>query len=210
MANADVLKALAATAALYGREVGPDAAQMLADDLEGHAPEKLIAALARCRRELRTFPTVADILSRIDDGRPGIEAAWALIPQGEDDTAVWTTEVRDAFSQVRHLVAEDPVAGRMAFREIYTKLLLEARDQKAAPVWEVTLGHDKRKREAVLSQAVALGRLTQERANALLPYLPAPTGAVQITGATEPKQINPAEMLAEIRARIAGNGAEHG
>lgn len=169
--KADVGKVLAATASLYEKALTPDAIQMLMMDLDGYEPNSVIAALGRCRRELRTFPTVSDILSRIDDGRPGAEAAWAMIPLSESDSVVWTAEMRDAYGQVRHLVNADPVAGRMAFREVYSKLLSQARADKAAIRWEPSLGHDPRKREQVLRDAVKLGRLTMAHVQNVMPQL---------------------------------------
>lgn len=169
MATAEVRKALAVTAAVYDRKLMPEAIQLILSDLEGYPPEAILSALTRCRKELRTFPTVADIVARIDDTRPGPEEAWAMIPKSESETVVWTGEMRDAFDAVRSLMDDDMIAARMAFLETYRKLVSEARANGTNPRWQVSMGHDPNQRERAIRKAVTQGRLTQEYAAKLLP-----------------------------------------
>lgn len=164
-----VIEALAVTAQLYGREFSEKAAEMLVDDLADEDPERVLAALHRCRRELRAFPTVADIIARIDDGRPGANQAWALIPKDEDASCVWTQEMAQAWGVSRQL--EDKVAARMAFIETYEKLVAEARARRIPPKWSASLGTDKAGQARALKDAVEKGRIGVDEAESLLPDL---------------------------------------
>lgn len=202
MANAEVAKALGMTAAMYDRRMPPEAAQLFADDLDGFPPALVLASLARCRKELRTFPTVADIIARIDDSRPGPEEAWAMVPKDESASIVWTPEMRDAFAVARPLIGQDDVAARMAFLESYRKLCSEARSVGAPATWEPSLGHNPAGRVHALTVAVEKGRLTQSHAQALLPDATLAPASPLLTGPVEAPSVDGLARLAAIRARL--------
>ncbi len=193
------------TAEIYGRELSEGAVRIYAADLDEFPEALILTALTRCRRELKTFPAISDILIRIDDGRPGVEEAWAMLPKDEDTSVVWTDEMRDAFGSVRLLLDEDPIAARMAFREIYSKTLADARASRRPIVWMPSLGLDARARESVLREAVEKGRLTQQHVDQFLPA-PTPTGLPQLTGPGDSglDGINALEIIAKIRQQIGG------
>ena len=168
----DVLIALKATAELYGKNMSDTAATMLLNDLRRFTHDQILEALGKCRMELKTFPTVADISSRVSDGRPGVEEAWAMLPRDERDSCVWTSEMSEAFGACRVLIDEgDLVAARMAFKESYSSLLSEARNQGRPVKWSASLGHDKHHRATVLLEAVSRNRLTISEAQAIVPEL---------------------------------------
>jgi hypothetical protein len=60
--------------------------------------------LGRCRREVKGVLTVSDVVSRIEDGRPGVEQAWSMLPITESQTAVWTDEMAAAFGACEALI----------------------------------------------------------------------------------------------------------
>lgn len=126
----------------------------------------------------RFVPTPADIIAQIaevDDGRPGAEEAWAMVPKSEAESAVWTTEASQAFGVAVHLLdAGDKVAARMAFKETYLRMVTQARSVGRPVEWMVSLGHDPRGRDSVLTQAVEAGRISLERARGFSAMLPAP------------------------------------
>src|SRR5580692_1153047 len=93
----EIIQIVKATGEIYGRTVSDAAATMFLVDLAGFNSEEIKAALAKCRKELKTFPSVADVISRIDDGRPGIEEAWALVPKDEEGSVVWSDEIAEAY-----------------------------------------------------------------------------------------------------------------
>lgn len=179
MKQLEVIKALMVTAELFGKDITEAAATMLLSDLDGYRDQDVLDSLAKCRRELRTFPTVSDIVSRISDGRPGVEEAWALLPKDEASTVVWTFEMRDAFNVARPLLATDEIAARQAFKEVYLKRVQEARERRLPPQWEPSLGFDKDLQRLTLEDAVRKGRLAQGHAQALLPDM-MPTRAVPL------------------------------
>lgn len=172
--NEEVGKALAVMAVLYGRsDLNEDAVRMLLSDLSGYPSVAVLEALGKCRKDLRSFPTVADIISRIDDGRPGPEEAWAMVPKGETDSGVWTEEMAQAWGVVRGLYLEDPIAARQAFKESYTRIVKDARNRGVPSTWTPSLGLDKTQHEGALSSAATRGLIGMDHAMALLP---GPTG----------------------------------
>lgn len=174
-ASEALLKALMITAEIYAKDMTRAAAEVMVMDLSGYPEPHVLEALGRCRRELRTFPTIADILGRIDDGRPGPDEAFAMLPFDESHTVVWTAEMSEAFGVVRGL--SDRTAARMAFRDSYTKHVQAARASRVPTQWTASLGTDRMSREAVVREAVQRGRLTAPEAQNLLPdYSPEAAG----------------------------------
>lgn len=168
----NLIEVLKATGELYGRTVSVTAATMLLADLSGFDPKKILEALSRCRKELRTFPTVADIVARIDDGRPGVEQAWAMIPKDEEASVVWTQEMSQAYGVARPLLLSgDEIAARMSFKEVYSGLIAEARARNTPVQWIPSFGMDKSEREAALLEAVQKGRISMHEAQTHIPEI---------------------------------------
>lgn len=167
-----LLEAIAVTAELTQTDLSKAAAKVMAEDLARYPLEQVLGALTRCRRELRGKLTIADVIQRLDDGRPGVEEAWAMVPQDEARSVVWTQEMASAFGVALPLL-DDPVAARMAFKEAYLKAVATARDQGLPPQWTPSLGHDPYGRESALMEAVEKGRMKLESAQRLLPHLQA-------------------------------------
>lgn len=190
-ASKSVLQALAVTAELTSTQLSAGAARVLANDLAGYPEHQVLGALDRCRKELRGRLTLADILSRLDDGRPGPEEAWATVSQtlnNERVTVVWTEEMRLA-SGVSAPLADDPVAARMAFLETYRRLVQEARDAKTTVAWSPCLGWDVGGREAPLLEAAQRGRLKAAHVAGLLPHREAPAPEVAALLTIKPAQL---------------------
>lgn len=165
-----LVSVLQATAEIYGKQLSHAAALMLLSDLSMFPEAQIMAALSRCRKELRTFPTLADVLLRIEDCRPGVEEAWALCPASEDASTVWTDEIKAAFFEAAlPLLDRDPIAARMAFKEKYGALLAAARSAGKSAKWEASLGQDKAGQERALLKAVEQGKLPAPDAQRLLP-----------------------------------------
>lgn len=197
MKESDLIKALAVTAELCGATFSEAAARVFVDDLKGLDPRALVAAFQRCRREVRGRLTVKDVLDRLDDGRPGPEEAWGMVPKdgpldgayiADGDggkrwhsalspTVVWTDEMRVAWGAAYPLIAGgDMVAARMAFKESYDRLVQQARSDKQAPRWSVSYGADPASRTAPVLEAVARGRITRSQAAQFLPGVDLDTG----------------------------------
>ena len=171
MASKQLLEAIAVTAELTQTQLTEAAARVMAADLSQYPESQVLAALTRCRRELKGRLTIADVITRLDDGRPGPEEAWAMMPRSEADTVVWTEEMAEAMGVAQPLLDEgDAIAARMAFKECYAKLVAQSRDAKRPVKWTASLGHDPLGREQVLLRAAEQGKLSQPHVAGLLPY----------------------------------------
>lgn len=173
MPSPNLIRAIAVTSELCGRTFSEAAAAVFVSDLAAYPEEQVLKALVRCRKEVRGVLTLQDVVSRLDDGRPGVEEAWSMLPYTEQTSAVWTDEMSQAFGVALRLIEDGAmVEARMAFKETYQRLVNEARDAGKPVNWTVTLGHDVRGRESVLSDAVAKGRLSLSYARQFVPALP--------------------------------------
>ena len=143
----------------------------------------------------RFVPTPADVIAQISgmaasDGRPGPEEAWAIAVASKDEskTIVWTAEIAEAWGMARVVMnTGDDVGARMTFREVYNRLLEQARSSGVVATWTASLGHDVKERDRAIAHAQALGRLP----------LPAPT--------EQPQLLEGPEAEAAGFAKIMGN-----
>ena len=172
MPTLNLIKAIAVTAELTGTQFSEIAAEVMATDLALYPENQVMKALTRCRRELKGRLTIADVVTRLDDGRPGAEEAWSMIPRDEAATVVWTDEMAVAFGVVTHMLAAgEEIPARMAFKEKYLALVAAARDNRTAPKWTPSLGSDPNGRMAALETAVMLGRMSDQHALSLVPSI---------------------------------------
>lgn len=160
----EIIDALTVCAEITGADMSVGAARVMAQDLARYPHQQVIGSLARCRRELRNRLTLADIIARLDDGRPEPEEAWSIVAgslQDESVTVVWTQEMAEAFGIALGL-SGDRVAARMAFKESYEKAVAESRRAGKPVSWSISLGHDRHGRDGPLLAAVAKGLLALE------------------------------------------------
>lgn len=166
--NQNLVNDLVMTAEISGTTLSDGAAALIAAELTTYDPAQVAGALRKCRRELKGRLTMAAIIERLDDGRPGPEEAWAMMPRDESQSVVWTDEMAAAFGVAGPLMFEgDMVAARMAFKETYAKAVGEARDARKPVNWTASLGHDKTGRDGALALAIQHGRLTHKHAVSL-------------------------------------------
>jgi hypothetical protein len=145
----------------------------LAEQLSAFPVEQVMSALRRCRREGCKRLTLNEVLSRVDDGRPGAEEAWLLVPKADADSTVWTTEMAHAFAYSVAALHDGAAVdeAKAAFKERYAELVAHARQVGIAPVWEARLGVDANGHEQALLTAVANGRISTATAVGLCPAL---------------------------------------
>jgi hypothetical protein len=168
-----LLQAIAVTAEITGTELSEAAARVFASDLAEYPEDEVLGALTRARREVKGRLTVADVIGRLEDGRPSADEAWAMLPFNEDDSCVWSDEMAAAYGVVSKLmVSRDSNAARMAFRQAYEREVKKARDNRVRVHWFASLGRDATARAACLEDAVRKGRLTAAYATKLYPALP--------------------------------------
>ena|ERR1700746_1569450 len=160
--DSEIIQALKVTAEVCGTEFTESAVSLIAQELSKFDKSSVLAALKRCCYEVKGRLSFADIVSRIQDERPGVEEAWAMIPKSENDSVVWTTEMQEAYGSCRPLLMDgDPVAARMAFKEAYIQITARGRSVGTPVRWEMSLGFDPAGRAVVLNDAVAKGRLPE-------------------------------------------------
>jgi hypothetical protein len=120
-------------------------------------------------------------------GWPGAEEAWTIACQAMDErsTVVWCQEIASSWGQVKPVLdAGDEVGARMAFREIYTKIMRSALDEGRKPKWLKSLGHDVEQRTPALEIAAKVRQI------------PGIAAIAQLYGP-------PAEPAENIRAKLA-------
>lgn len=171
--NIEILRLLKAMAEIFGKDMSSVTLGVFMEQLAPYPVEAVEQSLKRCLREMKFFPSLAEILSRIQemDGRPGAEEAWAMIPKDEYSSVVWTKEMAHAYGVCRSLVDEDPIAARMAFKESYEAQLREARANGQPVEWTASFGFDRTGRAAALLEAVQKKRIAITTAKQIMPEL---------------------------------------
>lgn len=165
-----------------GKVLSPRAMVSIFDDLEDYSAESVLAALKHHRKTARFAPTATDIIELLGchNKRLTPDEAWAMMPQSENETVVWTEEMAGAYVVAYDLIVEgDKIAARMAFKGAYERLCNEASLMQKPVIWKVCIGYDKTLIEPALQKAVISIRITQQTANKLIP---APQDAGVIAG----------------------------
>lgn len=157
--RAEVIKSLAVVCEVTGTDLSQPAKVFVLEQLAARPARQVLKALSVCAQECRFKLTLADIVQRIDDGRPGAEEAWSSFPKSEQDAGVVTDEMSAAWGAAAPLFESDEVAARMAFREVYEREVRAARAQGVLPVWRVSPGFNRKATESVALEAVKLGKL---------------------------------------------------
>lgn len=158
-------------AVTFGVDITGQRLEVYAENLADIPREQLRKSFWRASRNLKFFPKIAELRElagvlpdTIVDGRPGPEEAWARMPKGEhmeDDSVVWCEEECAAYGACRSLLLNgDHVGAHMAFKERYTKELLEARSQGKLVRWTMSAGYDMEQRLSTLATAVAEKRMS--------------------------------------------------
>lgn len=182
---------IAIAAELTGTTLSEAAAIAMAEYLATYDRASVSVALRRARQELRPRTLcLAAIIERIDDGRPGPEEAWAMLPQDERVTVVWTDEMVAAYRIAEPMIrTHEKVQARMVFKERYIEEVRRARESRKPVAWTISLGQDRHGIESVLMGAVAKGRISLGCAREFAPMLPAPREDVMSIAKTALKAI---------------------
>lgn len=166
--ESNLIKKIAATFELTGATLSEGAIDMVITQLSGFESSSVSVALDKCLNEVKGRLTPAHIIERIDDGRPGVEEAWNMIPKNEDETVVWTSEISEAYGACYSLLNDgDTIGARMAFKEKYEAILSDSRASGKPVSWSASLGSPAG-RECVLKSAVESGKLSYRAAVAML------------------------------------------
>lgn len=120
-------------------------------------------------------PSPSDLIAQINgagtnDGRPGPEEAWSMLPHDEATSTAWTQEMQEAWGSALPLIQDgDKISARMTFKEVYARLVEVARSHNVPVKWQMSFGHDKSGHQIALIDAVRKQRLGVNAAVALLP-----------------------------------------
>lgn len=172
----------------------------------------VVAAFDLHSKRSKFKPKPADIIEILasNDGRPEVEEAWAIAINftDEDDTIVWTEEISAAWTLAAPILAVgDKVGARMAFKQYYERLLVQARESRLEVNWRVSLGNDPSRRNDALMLAKDKGLITDKTVNNLL--LESDSEGVKIIGLLTHDNESDAipagykEHIEEIRKQIA-------
>ncbi len=207
-----ILREIGVTAELTNTELSSAGLLAMEKDLEQYPKADVVRALNRCRRELTGRLTLSAVLERLQeiDGRPNADEAWATACCADDEyeTVVWTAETAEAFHTARSLLESgDRIGARMAFRDAYTRIVREARENSIPVKWSASLGCDADRRRVALTRAVEKGRLPPSYATGLLPPpgdgraiagLLADTQTLRLVGQDERPSMTPDEVSEQI------------
>lgn len=134
--------------------------------LGAYSARQVVDALEACLSQVKFKLSYADIASRIDDGRPGAEEAWSLMPKDEKDSGCVTREMSEAWGAADSLYKSgDRVGARMAFKEKYHLAASANRAAGDSPKWSLSPGWDRAGREAAAQEGLKSGRLTESQAS---------------------------------------------
>ena len=147
----------------------------MAEDLASElSDEQLLRGLSRLRKE-REWVSVKAIIelsgSTEEDGRPGVETAWAMCPKNEENSTVWTKEMASAFGSCRTVLRDgDEIASRMIFKEQYSQLVSRARANHEPVEWSVSLGWNPDDRLRAVAEAIEHKRISANHGLSLLGF----------------------------------------
>jgi hypothetical protein len=148
---------LLAMSEITGKQLGNTAIALMLSDLKDYSESEVIDALGKCRREVKYFPTISDIVERIPDGHLSPSEAWAKIPRDEYQSVAWTKEIEKAYFDCRDILRDgDRVAARMAFIESYKKRVSEAKNNGERAHWKLGRGDNKAEWEDVKREVARL------------------------------------------------------
>lgn len=159
---------------IYSMKITPASIMIWSNLMNGYPFSSVKDALLNHVQHSVFAPKPADMINFIkdQDGRPSADVAWSMIPRNEYVSAVLTQDMLTAMAAAQPLLDEgDQVAARMAFKESYNRLITEARNNSIPVEWFPSLGDDKYGREAVVKEAVRLGRISEVHAQKLLPNI---------------------------------------
>lgn len=163
------MAAFAATAEMLGKNYTDHQLILFSESIRKYDQEQFLDALRRVREECKFF-SLAEVIERIDDGRPDAEEAWSLVRFDEESTFVMNDDIGAALA-VASVAYEsgDMVGAKMAFKEKYKAVVASAR-AKAEPVkWFISFGSDKSKQAEPIVAALEAGRIEKKMAIMHLP-----------------------------------------
>jgi hypothetical protein len=210
MASNNLIKLIGMTAQITGKELDADAIEVFAFHLSPFPEEQAAKALIQCQRECKRPFTLADVLERLDDGRPSAIVAWGKITWDEWLTVIATDEMLTAQSVAGDLWRSGDKGGaKQAFITEYEKQCSENRAKGLKVKWEVSLGWDASGREPVVREAYNQGLISEAKAKSLVygfetlerKAIEKPKDFDQVVGAEMPEEVK--AMFEKLKKKVA-------
>ena len=162
---------IAGLAAIFRHDVKQDAVIIYWELFKQYDLEEFKQACSKCMLENRFFPVPADIIQHIPSAQKnnhvGAEEAWAIAEEAMDEysTVFITNEILEAKVISQDLYdSGDKVGARMAFKDAYNRIIKTSQP----PKWKMSEGYDKSRKQDAIRNALALGRLSEEKAQKYL------------------------------------------
>ena len=169
MSLEQTMTAFAATAEMLGKSFTDHQLILFAESVEKYDQKQFMDALRRVREECKFF-SLAEVISRIDDGRPDPEEAWSLVRFDDSETMVMNDDIGKAMGVARAAYEEgDKLGAKLAFKEKYAKVVAEARANAKPVNWFMSLGSNASGYAEPVNAALAAGRIDKKTAKQCLP-----------------------------------------
>ena len=211
--NKSAFKAvLLATFEAIGRKTpGNDAIKIWWAVFEPHEFNDVRKAFSTALAQSAGFITPAEIAKHLPANALwiGADEAWATFPKDEADTQAVTNAALEAWGVCSGIYIDgDKIAARVAFKDAYTRVVERERANNNPPLYSITLGHDKERREIAITEAFRKGLINDSQALKHLPRLAVDHNAkllVDVDASTMPESHNKTELenLRRIKQMIA-------
>ena len=141
MSLSETMTAFTATAEMLGKNFTNNQLVLFAESIAKHDQGQVIDALRRVREECQFF-SLAEVLNRIDDGRPEAEEAWSLVSFDESETIVINNDFGKAMAVAESAyLSGDKVGAKFAFKEKYKSTVSAARSRGEKVNWFISFGN---------------------------------------------------------------------
>lgn len=162
--------------------------QEMVDQYQGLTAADFVRGIERMKKEKwpPTVPEFREWCEPESTGWLGANEAWSIARNsigfnGEELTVVWTSECAVAFDAVSEMIRLGDkyqiAEAKKIFTERYERLVMEARDKRQKPVYQVSYGDDKEQRKAAIRDAEIAGLLPTAEASLLLEHTQSPEDA---------------------------------
>lgn len=167
----------------HGVDVSDSRLLMFEQDLKLFSIGEIRDAWGKYRLKNSKFPMPKDLIDNIQDGRPSAQEAWGMIPKTEEESVVWSEEMRIAFGACYDLICQGQITNAFfVFREKYEELLMKSRTTHVSPKWEPSFGYRKDGRALAIKEAVEKGRISVQQARSFFPEFEVQPQKKQIGG----------------------------
>lgn len=184
--NREMLALIELMAECHDADLSEGKVAMMELDLRKYTTEEINAAWTayRARPANLKMPTAAQLRGYLQDGHPSVNEAFSMLPKGEDESVVWSEEMRTAWSNAAAMIEGGTASSAFfAFKDAYEQAVDEARLAGRRPRWSCSFGRDHSGREQAVLRAIEKKRINLETASSMLPEIEYNPSFVRMLGA---------------------------